>query len=98
MTQVNTQNGRVLPDLSQLSQAQMIQMLLDAQTKIEKLEAAPKHKVTCKVSEKGACSVYHGSRFPVTLYRQQWLTILAAASEIEAFLKANASKLPLKGE
>jgi hypothetical protein len=32
-------------------------------------------------------------RFPVTLYKEQWLRILAAASEIEAFLRDNDSRL-----
>jgi len=95
MTQVNSQNGRVLPDLSSLSQAQLVHMLLEAQAK---LEAASHKKISFKVTDKGACSVYHGSRFPVTLYRQQWLGIIGAMPELEAFLKANASKLPLKSE
>jgi hypothetical protein len=35
-------------------------------------------------------------RFPVTLYKEQWLRILASASEIEAFIRKNDSKLKTK--
>jgi hypothetical protein len=37
------------------------------------------------VSEKGGVSLYGMGRFPVTLYKEQWLRILASAPEIEAF-------------
>ncbi len=98
MAQVNSQNGRVLPDLTQLTQAQLVQMLLDAQAK---LEAAPKQaKASFKVSSSGCCSVYHGSRFPVSLYRQQWAVVIACIEDgrLQKFLKDNAANLPLKGE
>jgi hypothetical protein len=35
-------------------------------------------------------------RFPVTLYKEQWLRILAHAAEIEAFIHENESKLKAK--
>ena len=35
--------------------------------------------ISMKVSEKGAVSVYGLGRFPVTLYQEQWLKLLAAA-------------------
>jgi hypothetical protein len=37
-----------------------------------------------KVSEKGALSVYGMGRFPVTLYKEQWLKLLGMADEIRA--------------
>jgi hypothetical protein len=49
-----------------------------------------------KVSEKGAVSLYGMGRFPVTLYKEQWLRILASAAEIEAFIRENDSKLKTK--
>jgi hypothetical protein len=42
-----------------------------------------------KVSEKGALSVYGLGRFPVTLYKQQWMRLLEQADDIKAFLKEN---------
>jgi hypothetical protein len=49
-----------------------------------------------KVSEKGAVSVYGLGRFPVTLYFEQWHTLLAHTEELRAFLEANKSTLKLK--
>jgi hypothetical protein len=52
--------------------------------------------LSLKVSEKGAVSLYGMGRFPVTLYKEQWLRILASAAEIEAFIRENDSKLKTK--
>lgn len=52
--------------------------------------------LTLKVSEKGAVSLYGMGRFPVTLYKEQWLRILASAPEIEAFIRENESRLKTK--
>jgi hypothetical protein len=41
-----------------------------------------------KVSEKGAVSVYGIRRFPVTLYKEEWLKLLDRSSEIRAFIAA----------
>ncbi len=49
-----------------------------------------------KVSEKGALSVYGLGRFPVTLYKEQWVKLLAMAEEIKVFLKATDSQLKAK--
>jgi hypothetical protein len=49
-----------------------------------------------KVSEKGAVSLYGMGRFPITLYKEQWLRILASAAEIETFIHENESKLKTK--
>ena len=52
--------------------------------------------LSLKVSEKGAVSLYGMGRFPVTLYKEQWLRILASASDIEAFIRENDGKLKTK--
>ena len=49
-----------------------------------------------KVSDKGAVSVYGMGRFPVTLYKEQWLRLLDLAEEIRAFIAANEEKLKSK--
>lgn len=54
--------------------------------------------LSLKVSEKGGLSVYGLGRFPVTLYKEQWVKLLGFASEIESFLKENESQLKTKGE
>ena len=48
------------------------------------------------MSEKGGVSLDGMGRFPVTLYKEQWLRILANAPEIEAFIRDNDSKLKTK--
>ena len=60
------------------------------------LKSKDKGGIRLKVSEKGAVSLYGMGRFPVTLYKQQWLRILASAAEIEAFLRENESRLKTK--
>jgi hypothetical protein len=60
------------------------------------LKSKDKGGLTLKVSEKGGLSLYGMGRFPVTLYKEQWLRILASAPEIEAFIRENDSKLKAK--
>ena len=52
--------------------------------------------VSMKVSEKGALSVYGMGRFPVTLYKEQWLKLLAMSDDIQAFIVANEGRLKTK--
>lgn len=53
--------------------------------------------ITMKVSEKGAVSVYGMGRFPVTLYKEQWLKLLDMSSDIRTFIAANDAQLKTKG-
>ncbi|MEX2121992.1 MAG: hypothetical protein WD847_20600 [Pirellulales bacterium] len=50
----------------------------------------------CKVSEKGAVSVYGLQRMPVTLYLEQWQRLLDFGDQIRAFIQDNESKLKRK--
>lgn len=52
--------------------------------------------VRLKVSEKGAVSVYGMGRFPVTLYKEQWLKLLNMSDDIRAFIAANEAHLKTK--
>jgi hypothetical protein len=52
--------------------------------------------VRMKVSEKGAVSIYGMGRFPVTLYKEQWLKLLDMSDEIRAFIAANEAQLKTK--
>jgi hypothetical protein len=49
-----------------------------------------------KVSEKGALSIYGMGRFPVTLYKEQWLKLLDMADDIRAFINTNDAQLKTK--
>jgi hypothetical protein len=75
----------------------------DQQAEIERLRAENERlkrtrnaKLAMKVSEKGALSVYGMGRFPVTLYKEQWLRLLAMAEDIKAFIEANNHSLKSK--
>ena len=52
--------------------------------------------MTIKVSEKGGVSVYGLGRFPVTLYKEQWLKLLDLADELRAFITENDATLKSK--
>jgi hypothetical protein len=52
--------------------------------------------IRMKVSEKGAVSIYGMGRFPVTLYKEQWLKLLAMSDNIRAFIAANEAQLKSK--
>src|SRR5215470_6528054 len=75
----------------------------DLKAQIERLQAenaALKKGATTgirmKVSEKGALSVYGMGRFPVTLYKEQWLKLLNMSDDIRAFIAANEAALKTK--
>jgi hypothetical protein len=59
----------------------------------ERMKRTANRGVTLKVSEKGGVSVYGLGRFPVTLYKEQWLRLLDMTEEIRAFIRDNESSL-----
>ncbi len=52
--------------------------------------------LSMKVSEKGALSVYGMGRFPVTLYKEQWLKLLTIAEDIKKFISDHDDELKAK--
>jgi hypothetical protein len=52
--------------------------------------------IRMKVSEKGAVSIYGMGRFPVTLYKEQWLKLLDMSPEIRNFIAENDAHLKTK--
>ena len=75
----------------------------DARTELERLKAenerlrrTASRGITLKVSEKGGVSVYGLGRFPVTLYKEQWLKLLGMSDDIRAFITENEAKLKAK--
>ena len=79
-------------------------MAEDLRAEIERLKAEnaslktkpERGTLTMKVSEKGALSVYGMGRFPVTLYKEQWLKLMAIADDIKKFISDNDSRLKTK--
>ena len=52
--------------------------------------------VSLKVSEKGGLSVYGLGRFPVTLYKEQWIKLLDMSDEIRNFITTHDRELKTK--
>jgi ABC-type Fe3+-hydroxamate transport system substrate-binding protein len=71
---------------------------LEAENKAlrEQMEQRKPGQLRLKISEKGGLSVYGLGRFPVTLYKEQWIRLLDQAEEIKSFLKENDSLLKAK--
>ena len=62
----------------------------------EALKKGTSGSVRMKVSAKGAVSIYGMGRFPVTLYKEQWLKLLDMSAEIRAFIAENEAQLKRK--
>jgi hypothetical protein len=76
----------------------MEQKLARLEAENQALKGRRSGNLSLKVSEKGGLSVYGLGRFPVTLYKEQWVKLLGFAGEIESFIKENESQLKTKGE
>lgn len=76
-------------NLAALSREELEAMVMRSQQ-------AAQRKLTLKVSEKGAVSLYGMGRFPVTLYGSQWERLLDNAIAIREFLKDNETLLSVK--
>jgi len=69
---------------------------LKAENEALKNKRPPRGTLSMKVSEKGALSVYGMGRFPVTLYKEQWLKLLDISDEIKKFIQENDHLLKTK--
>ena len=70
----------------------------DAQKALADLEQQKRGALHCKVSQKGAISVYGLQRMPVTLYVEQWERLLDFSDEIRTFAKAHDAELTRKNK
>ena len=80
----------------QMSESEMQAELERLRAENAQLKNKDKGGISLKVSEKGALSLYGMGRFPVTLYKEQWLRVLEHADEIKTFIAENDSKLKAK--
>jgi len=62
----------------------------------QRLKEARTSRISFKVSEKGASSLYGLGRFPVTLYRSQWERLIQVVPQIQKFIEDNSAKLAEK--
>ena len=79
-----------------LKKIQAGELSVEEATKLLNELDAPKRGLYCKVSEKGAISVYGLQRMPVTLYVEQWTRLLDFADNLREFMKENESRLKRK--
>ena len=78
-----------MQDLSTMTREQLLDV-------ISSMARANRTKLTLKVSEKGALSVYGFGQWPVTLYASQWRRLIEAIDEISAFLETHKAVLTEK--
>jgi hypothetical protein len=66
--------------------------------KLAALQRRGSKGITFKVSDKGGLSVYGLGRFPVTLYKEQWLRLLEVSDDIRAFMEEHKDGLKTKDQ
>jgi hypothetical protein len=69
----------------------------EASKLLEQAEQAKRGSLYCKVSGKGAISVYGLQRMPVTLYVEQWERLLNFADQLRQFMEEHDAELKRKG-
>ncbi len=68
----------------------------EASKLLDEVEQPKRGTLYCKVSAKGALSVYGLQRMPVTLYVEQWERLLGFSDELRQFMQDNGPKLKRK--
>jgi hypothetical protein len=73
------------------------ELTIEAASKLlEGMEPPPRGTLYCKVSAKGAVSVYGLQRMPVTLYVEQWTRLLDFSDQLRQFISEHDSELKRK--
>lgn len=80
-----------------MSTADMEAELARLRAENEALKARMRRGIHLRVSDKGGVSVYGLGRYPVTLYKEQWLRLLDMAEEIRAFIRDHEAQLKTRG-
>jgi hypothetical protein len=68
----------------------------EAKTLLGEIEPERRGNLYCKVSPKGALSVYGLQRMPVTLYVEQWTRLLEFSDQVREFIKQHDEQLKRK--
>lgn len=81
-----------MQDISKLSREQL-------EALVTRMVADKQAKLTLKVSEKGAVSVYGMGKWPVTLYLSQWEAFIPfiKSGAVERFIELHQDELSVKG-
>jgi hypothetical protein len=62
------------------------------------LKKRQEQSIRLAVGKKGGVSLYGLGRFPVTLYKEQWLKLIDTADTIKDFIKEHDSELKSRNE
>ncbi|MCB0367432.1 MAG: hypothetical protein H6624_02800 [Bdellovibrionaceae bacterium] len=73
-----------------------LERLRKENTELKKTKSGGKKDISFKVSQKGAVSVYGMGRFPVTLYKEQWIRLMDKKDDLLAFIEENDADLKTK--
>ncbi len=68
----------------------------EASKLLDETQQTQRGSLYCKVSQKGAISVYGLQRMPVTLYVEQWERLLDFGDDIRKFMQEHGSELTRK--
>lgn len=83
--------------MTKQEQESLVAQIAELTKQNEALKASKKGAgPSCKVTDKGGVSFYGVGRFPVTLYKAQWIKLLDHADMIKQFLADNDAKLSVK--
>lgn len=85
-------------DFDSMTPEQLREALAKERAENTHLKARAKKGVSMKVSEKGGVSVYGLSRFPTTLYREQWTKLLDMKEQILQFIADHEGELKTKND
>jgi len=80
--------------LAKLAQGEL--KVEEASKMLEDFEQQRRGTLYCKVSPKGAVSLYGLQRMPVTLYVEQWEQLLDFSDQLKEFMKEHDSQLKRK--
>lgn len=94
--EVSEAQAKLFTEASDESKATLFGLFTD----MASMRKAVASKLTLKVSDKGAVSLYGMGRWPVTLYGNQWEKLLSpvVTKGILDFINENRSKLSVKSE
>lgn len=83
----------------EMTQEQMLEMIAKLKAENHRLSHATvktEDNISFRVSAKGAVSVYGLGRFPVTLYKEQWLKLIRKTEALQKFIDDNDGVLSEK--
>lgn len=93
-----TTNNQTMPNTDAANNTELEAMIAALRAENASLKASKSHAITLKVSEKGGISLYGLGKWPVTLYGEQWASLIKAVPAIEAFMTAHSKELKTKAD